>query len=58
MIEFDRLDLEMRVTKQKMGRGRKNNNGRVNESERMYMCECVNHNQLLNIITAESEANR
>jgi len=56
VIEFDRLDLEMRVTKQKMGRGRKNNNGRVNESERM--CECVNHNQLLNIITAESEANR
>jgi len=46
----------MRATMKKMGRGRKNNNGRVNESERM--CECVNHNQLLNIITAEREASR
>lgn len=29
---------------------------RANETERMYAC--VNHNQLLNIITAKSEANR
>lgn len=37
------------------GRGR-GGGSRANESERV--CACVNHNQLLNIITAESEANR
>lgn len=41
---------------ERLGRGRRNNNGSANESERL--CECVNHNQLLTIITAENEANR
>jgi len=45
-----------RAIRKMIGRGRKSRYGRANESERM--CACVNHNQLLNIITAESEANR